>query len=127
MIRSSRLAELQSLVAFDRADPRAGDSIAGTLMEVMAAASESTTSAFCDLVFCRMLMISTISVKTTANALTISATATNTWSSMTAGISLRKARTQEIILFLLSWVPQRLFFAQPADTIQFNKRSVLPR
>src|SRR5258708_38433021 len=78
MIRSSRLAEPQSAVAFDSADPRAGDSIAGTLIEVMAAASESTTSAFCDLVFCRMLMISTTSVKTTANALTISASATNT-------------------------------------------------
>ena len=77
MIRSSRLAELHSAVTLDSADPRAGDSIAGTLIEVIAAASESTTSAFWDFVFCRMLMISTTSVKTTANALTISASATN--------------------------------------------------
>src|SRR5438105_2231552 len=94
MIRSSRVAELQSAVTLLNADPRAADSIAGTLIEVIAAARESTTRAFCDLVFCRMLMISTISVKTTANALTISATATNTLRSMIAGISLRKARTQ---------------------------------
>ena len=78
MIRSSRLAELQSTVALDNADPRAGDSIAGTLIEVIAAASESTTSAFWDLVFCRMLSTSAINVNVTANALTISATATNT-------------------------------------------------
>src|SRR2546421_12313831 len=77
MIRSSRLAELQSAVTLDSADPRAGDSIAGTLIEVIAAASESTTSAFWDFVFCRILMISTIRVETTANALTISASATN--------------------------------------------------
>src|SRR6266700_1195171 len=77
-MRSSRVAEPQSAVALDRADPRMGDSIAGTLIEVIAAASESTTRAFWDLVFCRMLMISAISVNVTANALTISASATNT-------------------------------------------------
>src|SRR4029077_5975574 len=77
MIRSSRVAELQSTVALESADPRAGDSIAGTLIEVMAAARESTTRAFWDFVFWRMLMISTTRVKTTANALTISASATN--------------------------------------------------
>src|SRR6266481_7916848 len=75
---SSRVAEPQSAVALDRADPRTGDSIAGTLIEVMAAASESTTRAFWDLVFCRMLTISAISVNVTADALTISASATNT-------------------------------------------------
>jgi hypothetical protein len=46
MIRSSRLAEAQFAVALDMADPRAWDSIAGTLIEAMAAASESTTRAF---------------------------------------------------------------------------------
>src|SRR5258708_39564421 len=77
-MRSSRVAEPQSVVTLDSADPRTGDSIAGTLFDVMAAASESTTRAFWDLVFCRMLMISAISVNVTANALTISASATNT-------------------------------------------------
>src|SRR5260370_32459424 len=76
-MRSSRVAEPQSVVTLDSADPRTGDSIAGTLIDVMAAASESTTRAFWDLVFCRMLMISAISVNVTANALTISASATN--------------------------------------------------
>src|SRR5206468_7811029 len=78
MIRSSRLAEPQFVVALDMADPRAWDSIAGTLIEAMAAARESTTSAFWDLVFCRRLMISAISVHVTAKALTSSAAATNT-------------------------------------------------
>ena len=78
MILSSRLAELQSAVTLASADPRAADCIAGTLIEVIAAASESTTSAFWDLVFCRMLTTSAIKVNVTANALTISATATNT-------------------------------------------------
>ena len=77
MIRSSRLAEPQSAVAFDMADPRAWDSIAGTLIEAVAAARESTTRAFWDLVFCRMLTISTTIVNSTAKALTISASATN--------------------------------------------------
>ena len=79
MIRSSRLAEPQFAVALEIADPRAWDSIAGTLIEAIAAASESTTRAFWDLVFCRILMISAISVNVTAEALTISATATNTY------------------------------------------------
>src|SRR5438067_6407883 len=78
MIRSSRLAEPQFAVALEIADPRAWDSIAGTLIEAIAAASESTTRAFWDLVFCRILTISAISVNVTANALTISASATNT-------------------------------------------------
>lgn len=77
MIRSSRLAEPQFIVALDMADPRVWDSIAGTLIEAMAAARESTTRAFWDLVFCRILMITAISVNVTAKALTISATATN--------------------------------------------------
>src|ERR1700757_2557183 len=76
IIRSSRLAEFQSAVALASAAPRAGDSIAGTLIEVMAAANESTTRAFCDFVLCRILTISAMSVSATANALTISATAT---------------------------------------------------
>src|SRR5438132_14217247 len=96
MIRSSRLAELQSAVALDSADPRAGDSIAGTLIAVIAAAKESTTRAFWDFVFCRMLMISTTSVKTTANALTISASGTNTCKFMVERESLRKPRKQEV-------------------------------
>ncbi len=78
MIRSSRLAEPQLVVALDMADPRAWDSIAGTLIEAIAAARESTTRAFWDLVLCRIVMISAISVNVTAKALTISAAATNT-------------------------------------------------
>ena len=78
MIRSSRLVEPQLAVALDMADPRAWDSIAGTLIQATAAARESTTRAFCDLEFCRILIISAISVDVTAKALTISATATNT-------------------------------------------------
>jgi hypothetical protein len=66
------------------ADPRTWDSIAGTLIEAMAAASESTTRAFWDLVFCRMLTISTTTVNSTAKALTISAVATNTCKFMSA-------------------------------------------
>ena len=77
MIRSSRLAEPQFIVALAMAAPRAWDSIAGTLMEAMAAARESTTRAFCDRVFCRILTISAMSVNVTAKALTISATATS--------------------------------------------------
>jgi hypothetical protein len=73
MIRASRLAEPQFVVALDIADPRACDSIAGTLIEAMAATKESTTRAFCDLVFCRILRISAISVNVTVKALTISA------------------------------------------------------
>ena len=78
MIRSSRLAEPQFVVALDMADPIACDSIAGTLIEAMAAAKESTTRAFWDLVFCRILTISAISENVTAKALTIAATATKT-------------------------------------------------
>src|SRR5262249_17197883 len=59
------------------AAPRAGDCIAGTLIAVIAAASDSTASAFCDLVFCRSDTITAISVSVTTNALTICATATN--------------------------------------------------
>ena len=84
MIRSSRLAEPQFVVALDMADPRTWDSIAGTLIEAMAAARESTTRAFWDVVFCRILTISAISVNVTAKALTISATATNTCKFMPA-------------------------------------------
>jgi len=82
MIRSSRLAEPQFVVALDMADPRTWDTIAGTLIEAMAAARESTTRAFRDLVFCRKLTISAISVNVTAKGLTISAPATNTCSFM---------------------------------------------
>ena len=71
MIRSSRLAEPQSAVAFDNAEPSTCDFIAGTLIEVIAAARESTTSAFCDLVFCRMVAMTASNVSVTANALTI--------------------------------------------------------
>jgi hypothetical protein len=76
MIRSSRLGEPQFVVDLEMADPRVCDSIAGTLIEAIAAARESTTRAFCDLVFCRILMISAISENVSAKALTISATAT---------------------------------------------------
>ena len=71
MIRSSRLAELQSTVALDSAEPRMCDSIAGTLIDVIATARESTATAFCDLVFCRMVSITASKVNVTANALTI--------------------------------------------------------
>src|SRR5215472_8565868 len=103
-MRSSRLAEAQSTVALESADPRNGDSIAGTLIEVIAAASESTTSAFCDLVFCRSDTITAISVSTTANALTICATATNVCKSIRPGNTLsgKQPQTKLCFLFLTS-------------------------
>jgi len=45
--------------------------VAGTLIEVIAAARESTDIAFCDLVFCRMVAMTASNVSITANALTI--------------------------------------------------------
>ena len=77
MIRSSRLAEPQSAVALDNAEPRICDFIAGTLIEVIAAARESTATAFCDLVFCRIVIITASSVNVTADALTIYASHPN--------------------------------------------------
>jgi hypothetical protein len=76
IIRSSRVAELQSAMALASAAPRAGDSIPGRLIAVMAAASDSTARAFCDRVFCRSDTITAINVKVTANPLMISATDT---------------------------------------------------
>src|SRR6266403_98523 len=84
MIRSSRLAEPQSAVALDSAEPMICDLIAGTLIEVIAAARESTASAFCDLVFCRIVIITASSVNVTADALTICARSTHIWSVMSA-------------------------------------------
>src|SRR5258705_12924664 len=84
MIRSSRLAEPQSAVALDSAEPRIGDSIAGTLIEGIAAASESTARAFCDFVFCRIVIMTAISVNVTADALTICARSTHIWIVMSA-------------------------------------------
>src|SRR5262249_38870748 len=102
IIRSSRLAELQSAVAFASAVPRAGDSIAGTLIAVIAAASDSTASAFCDLVFCRSDTITAISVRVTANALTICATATNACKSIRPGNTLSGKQAQTKRAFLIS-------------------------
>jgi hypothetical protein len=59
------------------ANPRAGFSIAGTLIEVIAAASESTASAFWDLVFCRIVTVNPTNVNSTASALTTCAIETN--------------------------------------------------
>src|SRR5882724_8371579 len=84
MIRSSRLAEPQSADALDSAEPRICDFIAGTLIEVIAAARESTATAFCDLVFCRIVIITAISVNVTADALTICARSTHIWIVMSA-------------------------------------------
>jgi hypothetical protein len=86
MIRSSRLAEPQSAVALDNAEPRICDFIAGTLIEVIAAARESTATAFCDLVFCRIVIITASSVNVTADALTICARSTHIWSVMSANV-----------------------------------------
>ena len=65
MMRSSRVADAQSLTALDSADPRAGDCVAGTLIAAIAAASESTAIAFCDFVFWRMVTIRPSSVSVT--------------------------------------------------------------
>src|SRR5947208_5969186 len=99
MIRSSRLAEPQSAIVLDTADPRMGHFTAGTLIEVMAAASESTARAFWDRVFCRMLTIRAISVNVTANALTISASATNTCRLISRRESLRNVEKFYFRLF----------------------------
>ena len=125
MIRSSRLAELQSAVALDSAEPRTGDSIAGTLIEVIAAASESTTKAFWDRVFCRMLMISTTSVNSTAKALTIWASATITCRFISAGYAKRHRRSCLLLLpFTFDFV-QRFFCAQaPTRSSAFSMFSI---
>src|SRR5215813_5799205 len=85
IIRSSRLAEFQSAVALASADPRAGDSIAGTLIAVIAAASDSTARAFCDLVFCR---------SDTTTAISVSVTATNACRSIRLGDTLSEKQAQ---------------------------------
>ena len=70
----------QSAVALDSAEPSVCDFIAGTFIEVIAAARESTASAFCDLVFCRIVIITASSVNVTADALMICARSTHIWS-----------------------------------------------
>jgi hypothetical protein len=54
--------------------PIAGDSIAGTLIAVMAEVSDCTATSFCDCVFCRIETMSTMRVSVTTVALTMSAT-----------------------------------------------------
>ena len=100
-MRSSRVAEAQSAVALESADPRNGESIAGTFMEVIAAASESTTSAFCDFVFCRSDTITAINVSTTASALTICETATNVCKSIRRANTLSGKQTQTKLRFFI--------------------------
>src|SRR4029077_11056389 len=109
MIRSSRLADLPSAAALDSAEPRTGDSIAGTLIEVIAAASESTTKAFWDRGFCRMLMFITPSVKNTDKALTIWASATITCRFMSAGYAKRHRRSCLLLLTFTFDFVQRFF------------------
>src|ERR1700688_2018243 len=75
-MRSSRLAEPQSLTALETAEPSAGVSIAGTLIAAIAADKDSTANTFCALVFCRMETTRTTSVAVTASVLTISASET---------------------------------------------------
>src|SRR5207237_9570112 len=104
---------------------RTVDYLVGNFMHVIVVAGESPTKGFWARVLCRMLMISTTRVNSTAKALTLWASATITCRFMSAGYAKRHRRSCLLLLpFTLDFV-QRFFCAQaPTRSSAFSMFSI---